>query len=47
MLNGAPVVNLPEIEEGDNLDVNLGPIINAEVVEDIKKSKNDKAPGCT
>lgn len=45
LLNGTPVVNPPEIEEEDDLDINLGPITKAEVVEAIKKIKNGKAPG--
>jgi len=45
LLNGTPVVNPPEIEEGDDLDINLGSITKEEVVEAIKKIKNGKAPG--
>jgi len=45
LLNGTPVVNPPEIEEGDGLDINLGPITKTEVVEAIKKIRNGKAPG--
>ena len=43
LLNGTPVVNPPQIKEGDDLDINLGPITKAEVVEAIKKIKNGKA----
>ena len=33
------------IEEGDDLDINLGPISRSEVMEAINKTKNGKGPG--
>lgn len=45
LLSGTPFVKPLEIEEGDDLDINLGPITKAEVVEAIKKIKDGEAPG--
>ena len=45
MFNGTPVVSPPRMEKRDDLDINLGPITKAEVVETIKEIKNGKAPG--
>ena len=44
LLNCTLVDNPPVIEGWDDLDVNLGPISRAEVVEAIKKTKSGKAP---
>lgn len=43
LLNCTLVDIPPVIEGGDDMDINLGPISRAEVVEVIKKTKNGKA----
>ena len=45
VLNGSPVMMPPDIDEGEDLEVNLGPISRAEIIEAIGKTKNGKAPG--
>ena len=45
LFNGTPVLTPPDIEEGEDLNINLEQISKAEVVQAIKKTKNGKSPG--
>ena len=45
LLSGTPVTTPPLIEEGEDLDVNLGPISEVEIIRAIGKTKSGKAPG--
>ena len=45
LLSGIPVTTPPLIEEGEDLEVNLGPISKEEIIQAIGKTKSGKAPG--
>jgi len=45
LLNGTSLKTPPTIEEGSDLDVNLGPITKEEITRAVEKSKSGKAPG--
>lgn len=45
LFNGIPIPNTANIEEGQDLDVNLGPVTKQEIANMVSKIKNGKAPG--
>lgn len=45
LLNGDPVQNAPNLHPGDDLDVDIGPITEEEILKALRKIKNGKAPG--
>jgi len=45
LLSGTPVEHPPDIDDGEQLPVNMGPITTAEIVTAIAKIKLGKAPG--
>ena len=44
-LNREQILAVPLIEEGDDLQIDLGPITQEEIIKAIKAQKNGKAPG--
>lgn len=45
LLNGTPIENNVDIPEGNDLDVNDGPIDKAEFINSVKKLQDNKTPG--
>ena len=45
LLNSTPIANPPEIEEGEEMDIDLTPIRKEEIVSAIRKMKNGKSEG--
>ena len=45
ILNGPSAEDLPVVEEGEELEVNMGPITSDEICGAVRKTKSGKAPG--